>query len=1021
MRLSVLRWGARSALVVLGLLVGPGAAWSQQGSFTGKVTDESNGQPLVGARVQATTQQVYAVTNQQGQYTLRGMTAGAHTLRVFMLGYASQTRPVTVAADGSGSLDWSLKAVPFQLEEIVTTATGEQLTRELGNTVGKIQAAQLVETAPTTNLSQVLSGRIAGVSVLQSNGTSGTGARIRIRGLSSVSLSNDPLLYIDGIRVAADAPAGSFVGGSTVSKLNDLNPEEIETIEVVKGPSAATLYGTQAANGVIRVTTKRGRAGAPQWNTWIEGGAIKDTYDYPGTYFNSRVPVAGAPPAQNAADCFTWQEKGGVCQVQTRSSLFLLNEQATTPFTNGFRNQVGASVSGGSDIMRYFVSAESELETGVLKLADAEADFLATKRGLDNVADLPNSQVRPNHFNKYNFRLNLNASPRSNIEVGVSSGFVVNNIRLPQTGDNFQSMIGTALFGSANPAAFATTAGYGFSRPANSVGEETYRKNDHFINSGTVNWRPFSWLSTRGTFGIDYLNYTDEQNVRRGQGCLTCGTENQGKRQFNRAIDTKYTVDLNSTAQYTLSGRIGAKTSLGAQYNHDKLFIVNNQADILPPGIISLGAGAQKTITEGTTDVITLGTYVEQQVSLDDRLFLTGALRVDDNSGFGAAARSAYYPKVSGSWVVLEPKDGGLVNSFRLRAAYGATGQSPRPLDALTYATPVTASIFGQPAVPGVTLGSLGDPNLKPERSREIETGFDAGFFSNRVNLEFTLYDKKTNDALVLRTQPYSVGGPAARLENVGVVSNKGIEISINARVIEQRNLTWDVQVEASGNKNRLVSLAPGVPPIVGFGFKNTPGFPMFGLWWQGLTGFADKNGNGAIDPTEVTVTDTLMFHGSTVPTRNLAVNTSLSLFNNKLRIGGQIDYRGGYVTHNVNGLFQCAFQVNCQALHDPAASLEEQAKAVAGPRAFGAYAENAEHIRLREASITYNAGKSLAAVFGARTMNITLTGRNLYLKKFGFTSWDPENNTQSGDGPNYNFVQQAQPLIGILRVNLAF
>ena len=312
-------------------------------------------------------------------------------------------------------------------------------------------------------------------------------------------------------------------------------------------------------------------------------------------------------------------------------------------------------------------------------------------------------------------------------------------------------------------------------------------------------------------------------------------------------------------------------------------------------------------------------------------------------------------------------------------------------------------------------------PNLKPERSREIETGFDAGFLNNRVNLEFTLYDKRTKDALVLRTQPYSLGGVASRLENVGVVSNKGIEVSINARVIESRNVTWDLQVEASGNKNRLVELAPGVPPIVGFGFKNIPGYPMFGLWWQGLTGFEDKNGDGAIDPSEVTVTDTLMYHGSTVPTRTLAVNTSLGLFKNKLRIGGQIDYRGGYVTHNVNNLFQCAFQVNCKALHDPSVSLEEQAKAVAGPRAFGAYAENAEHIRLREASLTYTASNSLARVFGARSMNITLTGRNLLLKKFGFQSWDPENVTQSADAANYNFVQQAQPVIGILRINLGF
>ncbi|MCC7134149.1 MAG: SusC/RagA family TonB-linked outer membrane protein [Gemmatimonadales bacterium] len=999
-------------LLLVGLLT-TGTAAAQQGSVSGKVTDEGNGQPLAGARVQATTQQVFALTNQQGQYVLRGLTPGAHTLRIFMLGFGSQTKTVTITAGGTETVDWSLKAVPFQLEEIVTTATGEQATRELGNTVGKIQATQLVETAPTTNLSQVLSGRVAGVSVLQSNGTSGTGARIRIRGLSSVSLSNDPLLYIDGIRVAADAPAGAFVGGGSVSKLNDLNPEEIESIEIVKGPSAATLYGTQAANGVIRVTTKRGRAGAPQWNAWLEGGILKDTYTYPATYFNKRV---GAN-----ADCLTWQEKTGVCQVEQRYTLDLLNDPASTPFTTGTRSQLGASVAGGSEIIRYFVSAEAEVEDGVLKLPGTEADYLVTKRGLASASDLPRAHTRPNHFNKYNFRVNLNSSPRSNLDIAVSSGFVVNNIRLPQTGDNFQSMIGTAMFGSANPAVFPVTAGYGFSRPGNSVGEETYRKNDHFINSGTINWRPLSWLSTRGTFGIDYLLYADEQNVLRGQGCVTCGTENQGKRMFNRINDTKYTVDLNATAQWSLTGRIGAKTSLGAQYNHDKLFAVNAQADILPPGIISLSAGAQKTLTEGTTDVITLGTYVEQQLSLDDRLFLTGALRIDDNSAFGAESRSAYYPKVSGSWVAMETKDQGLINSFRLRAAYGATGQSPRPLDALTYASPVTASIFGAASTPGVTLGGLGDPNLKPERSREIETGFDAGFLNNRVNLEFTLYDKRTKDALVLRTQPYSLGGVASRLENVGVVSNKGIEVSINARVIESRNVTWDLQVEASGNKNRLVELAPGVPPIVGFGFKNIPGYPMFGLWWQGLTGFEDKNGDGAIDPSEVTVTDTLMYHGSTVPTRTLAVNTSLGLFKNKLRIGGQIDYRGGYVTHNVNNLFQCAFQVNCKALHDPSVSLEEQAKAVAGPRAFGAYAENAEHIRLREASLTYTASNSLARVFGARSMNITLTGRNLLLKKFGFQSWDPENVTQSADAANYNFVQQAQPVIGILRINLGF
>ncbi|MGE0554349.1 MAG: SusC/RagA family TonB-linked outer membrane protein [Gemmatimonadales bacterium] len=1012
MRKFVVRGLGALVAVAAGLLAAP-VAQAQQGTITGKVTDEASGAPLAGARVQVVNQAAFALSNQDGAFTIRGVNPGALTLRIFMLGYRSGTREVTLAPGGSLTVDWQLRSAPFQLEEIVTTATGEQATRELGNSVSKISTEQLVETAPTSTLEQVLNGRVAGVQVLQSSGTTGTGARIRVRGISSVSLSNDPLLYIDGIRVAGDAPVGAFVGGGRVSKLADLNPEEIESIEIVKGPSAATLYGTQAANGVIRVTTKRGRSGAAQWNFWAEGGALKDDYTYPSTYFNASTSNAND-------DCLLYEEALGQCQVAQRHKLSILEDPGTTPFGTGYRQQLGGSVSGGSDLLRYFVSAEEEYERGLLKLSDVESQYLVDERGLSSVDEIPHNQRFPNKYNKYSFRVNLNSSPRSNLDLALSSGFVVNNVLLPQTGDNFQSVIGTGLFGSANPNIVSQTGGYGFSRPANSHGEESFRKGDHFINSATMNWRPTTWLSTRATFGLDYLAFADEQNVLNGQGCVTCGTERQGKRLLNRWTDTKYTVDLGATGTFQLGDRISSKTSVGAQYNHDKLFGVAATANILPPGIVSLSAGAQILLGEQTTDVITLGTYIEQQFGLDDRLYVTGALRVDDNSAFGSEFRSAYYPKVSGSFVALEPRDG-FLSSLRLRAAYGATGQSPRPLDALTYSSPVTAAIFGQASVPGVTLGSLGDPNLKPERSREIEAGVDASLLNSRVNVEVTVYDKKTTDAMVLRTQPYSLGGVGSRLENVGVVSNKGIEVSVFARLLESRSVTWDLNLEASGNRNRLVSLDEGVPPIVGFGFKNIPGYPMFGLWWQGFHGFSDADGNGAIDPTEVMVSDTLEFLGSTVPTRTLSANTSMSLFENKLRVGAQFDYRGGHVTHNINDLFQCAFQVNCRQLHDPSATLEEQARAVAGPRAFGAYAENAEFIRLREASITYNAPNNVAGWFGARSMNISLTGRNIALWTFGFNSWDPENVTGSQDASNYNFVQQRAPLTGIFRINLAY
>ncbi|MEO8451785.1 MAG: TonB-dependent receptor, partial [Gemmatimonadota bacterium] len=709
----------RTVALCVGVVAPAATLHAQQGAITGHVTDRASGLPLVGARIQSTSQAAFAVTSQQGQYTVHGLAAGPVTLRIIMLGYASRTQPATVQPGQSTTVDWALDAVPFKLEDIITTATGEQFKRELGNSIGKIEATQLVETAPTTNITQVLTGRVAGVSVLQGGGTSGQGARIRIRGFSSVSLSNDPLVYIDGIRVASDAPAGIFWGGGRVSKLNDLNPEEIESIEVVKGPSAATLYGTQAANGVLRVTTKRGRSGATQWNGWAEAGILNDTYHYPAEYFSKAVGSDAA--------CVPWQQALGQCQIEKLFVLDLLNDPRTTQFTTGFRNQLGANVSGGSETLRYFVSGESELETGVVKLPDAELDYLRQERGTN---DIPNSQIRPNHFNKYNFRANLNASPRGNLDLALSSGFVVNNLRLPQQGDNDISLLQSAITGSADPTVFATTGGYGFGRPADAVGIQTFKKSDHFINSVSANWRPLSWLTSRGTFGIDYLTYADEQNVLRGQGCTTCTlsgvVERDGVRRENRFFDTKYTVDLNTTAQYKLSSRIGARTAVGAQYNHDKVYGVLAQAGPMPPGIVSLTAGAQKLLTEGTTDLITLGTYIEQQFSLNDRLFVTGALRIDDNSAFGRNFRSANYPKASVSWVAIEQRDA-LISSFRLRAAYGASGQSPGPLDALTFYTPVTATTFGVPATPGVIIGGSGDPDLKPERSREIEAGFDAG------------------------------------------------------------------------------------------------------------------------------------------------------------------------------------------------------------------------------------------------------------------------------------------------------
>ena len=1006
------------------LLLSPPVA-AQQITITGRVTDAASNLPINGARVQVTGTTVGGITNAQGTYTLRTSVCCQVELRIIALGYASTNRSVTVTAGQTVTVDWTLRAVPFALEEIVTTAVGEQRTRELGNAVTRIDAASLAPTAPVATMTDVLNGRVAGVTVLANDGVPGAGSRVRIRGLSSASLSNDPLIYVDGVRVSErGVPLSVYVGGGSPSFLNDLNPEEIESIEIVKGPSAATLYGTQAANGVIRVTTKKGKAGPARWQVYGEYGKIRDVTDYPKLYFSGRQGGAAG------TTCLPWQQAMGLCTIGTLTIRDPFNEDMFTPRRDGYRYQIGSQVSGGTDNARYFMSAEYENQMGLIKMPQYEVDFLKESRQVD---DIPEYQKNPSTLDKINLRANVGATLGSRADVNASFGYVYTDNLIPQTGDNLEGVIGTTILGTADP---SQEAPWGFARPAYGLSHTSYRKSDHFTPSATANYRALDWLALRATAGLDYLGYRDEDLARNGEACPFCGNA-QGVRNLNRFTGIKISAEIGATATFRISEKIGSKTSIGGQYNKDQVKTTLNLGTILPPGGTTFTGAAVKTSSEQTTEFRTLGTYIEQQFSFGDKLFVTGALRYDQNSAFGEENRSATYPKVSMSWMALE-KPESFLSSFRLRAAYGQSGQQPGALAAITYLGPVPATIFGQGALPGVgfggLVGGLGNPAVKPERSAEIEAGFDAAVFRDRINVEFTYYSKETTDALINRELPGSLGATATRVENIGTVTNKGVELSILGRVFEKPSFTWDFGVEFATNDNELVSLAPGIPPITGFGYRNAPGYPLFGQWWPDMTGFQDANNNGIIEPLfcpssgpdgtcEISVTDTAVFLGNTVPTRTLGISNSFGFFRNRLRLLTQLDYKGGYVSHNINGLFSCAFQQNCRELNDPNSSLFDQARSVAGPIAFGGWAEDADFVRLREVSLTYDLPPRWVNWLHGRTASVTLTGRNLALWT-DFTSWDPETSTYSGiaaDAIPFNFVQTGQPRSFIFRVNLGF
>src|SRR5450759_1481350 len=356
---------------------GAAAAQTTLGTLTGRVTDAAGGLPIVSANLIIVGTSAGTQTNGDGPYTIRGLAAGAVTVRLRRVGYAEKRVPVTVVAGRSTTLNIELTSIPITLSPMVTTATGEQRRIEVGNSIAQVSAAQVTETHAVTNVGDLLTSRAAGVLVISGTQT-GAGVRVRVRGTSSLSLSNNPIYVIDGIRVEGSTGSSTLsVGGTTPSRVGDLNPEEIENIEIVRGPSAATLYGTDAANGVIVITTKRGVAGKPQWTYYTEQTAITDRNDYPTAYRAWRTGTSSTTSTQsNTVQCFLTQQASGACVADSTTRYDLTADKQSTPFGRGYRTQQGLQVKGGTEAIRYFLHGEWESEQGVTKVPDFENSYI---------------------------------------------------------------------------------------------------------------------------------------------------------------------------------------------------------------------------------------------------------------------------------------------------------------------------------------------------------------------------------------------------------------------------------------------------------------------------------------------------------------------------------------------------------------------------------------------------------------------------------------------------------------------
>jgi TonB-linked SusC/RagA family outer membrane protein len=1022
------------------------AALRAQGTVTGQVTTATN-EPLSDARIMVVNTSLIVPSGADGRYTIRNAPTGNIEVRVLRVGYQEQKKAVAVSAGASVTVNFQMKQAVVQLQEIVTTATGDQRRVEIGNAVSTLgDVNQKVETTPITNIGDLLVAKAPGVSVLPGAMT-GSAPTIRIRGLNSLAtngsgISNAPIYIVDGVHISSGS-ISLGTGGTSASFLNDLDPNEIEDIEIVKGPSAATLYGTNASNGVIVITTKKGHAGATRWTWYGEGGGVSDRNTYPTTYASWGHNAAGATQR-----CTLVSESLGTCTLDSLTSFNVLQNPVTSPIHLGHHDGYGMNASGGSDQVRFFVSGDMSNELGPIFMPQF------ARRTLDSLGTPAKDEwINPEAYQQYSMRANLSAAFSPKFDFNANAGFSNLNQRIPQTDNNTYSFIYSALnnpgfnhdglgytenqtVDNASKTAVYRN-GYGGFSPAQTFQVYNTNGTQRFIGSADATWRPLSWMTNQATTGIDLADNVFV-GICRFAECPNSGTQRQGVISDTQTNLRNFSAKLTSNLTWQATSTVNFKTTLGGEYGQSETDGVNDRGTNLPPGAQTVGAAA--VVTGGNTLQTTtkiLGYYGQEQASVRDRLFLVVAARTDQNSAFGTKYQRVIYPKASVSYIISDESffpHFDWLNSMRLRGAYGASGNQPGSTVALQTFSASSANIStaGGTAgtdTPGLLAAALGNPNLKPERSVETELGFETSVLNNRVHFDYTYYSKKTHDALV--SQPLAASSGASTLsvvKNLGSVANSGNELAVNTTILDRRALGWDMTIAASHNSNKILDIgkdATGKPlPTIGTGStRDSIGATINGFFARPFT-YADANGDGIITPNEVTVTPTFAYVGYSIPRDIFSVTNGIDLFSRKLRLTALADYKGGYILYNQSGQFYSQNFATWYSNNVKSTPLSDQARAVANssaknPSSIQGYLENGQFWKLREVSAALTLPTMFANKIRARDAQVVFSARNLHTWT-KYTGIDPESNYSTGDTQT-DFSTTAPRTYFLVRANLHY
>lgn len=953
----------------------PTQAVAQDGTVTGQVTAATTGQPINGAQITIMDTQLGVLANASGRFLINNVPAGTHTVQVVYVGYGTATEEVTVTSGGTASVNFALEVSAVAMDELIVTGTaGAVERRKLGTSAASLNVTDVAEVTPLSDFSQTLEGRIPGVRSIGTVGGVGAGRELRIRGTDSFSLGQRPVIYIDGVRVdsrqqewgsgAGGAWFGTtccaFSGGAGEDRLSDLSPDEIERVEVLKGPAASTLYGSEASGGVIQIFTKRGRSNSPaNFALTVNTGFNRHRENFP-TSLRSNF--------QGPDGTYAWDP----------------NE---TLIENGLINSYDLTVDGGGEEITYFVSGGFSFEEG---------------------------SIKPNDQKKANLRVNLNWTAGENLTVGVTSGYVRNKIYSLQSGNNWLGIYTNALL--TNPLNATAEEPYGGGLDVNVEDAQaisTYSDTDRWTGSITLNYTPLPNFTHRATVGLDAVNDQKTRTMPFGRNYTYIGR--QGERNIGYRNARKFTADYIGNLDYTLPLLDGLSGTLafGSQGYWDiTSYSMATGRGFAGEGVTTVSGAALNIGAESFLEELNIGAFVQNRFDFDN-LFITTAVRVDGNSAFGENYGFQVYPKADVAYNLSDNMLPGLISSAKVRGAVGMAGKAPGAFAQFQTYTPNT--VLNDLA--GVSPNNPGNDALEPENKIEYEGGIELGLWNDRIGVDATYWHAVTQNALLGIPLPPSEGFSSSRLQNVGEILNKGIEVAMNTTILDRSSFRWSSGVNFEWIHNEILDLGdaafPDSLPVYSADGQllRWDHYMRLGGLWQGLPIFeVTSRVITGWDPTtrKHSRSDYNTYVGNDQP-------STLASFSNDFAIGQSIrmavQLRGewGAVMRNSDrgyGVRQLAYDEYLSLLASDGSATPASDSLLDRFRLLYPI-DKRDHIRLQEVSINYALPAELMSAIGLGRSSITVAGYNLHW-------WDdchcPDPNQQYRGGDDFS----TSPFLGV-------